>query len=57
MLECPRVSQAIAPHLCVRGKSGLHRVKRQVTPGQCELTESATENKPPSQEGKGEKVW
>lgn len=29
------------------GKSGLHRVKRQVTPGGREPTESATENKPP----------
>ena len=39
-----------------RGKSGLHRVECQVTPGKCELTESATENKPPKI-GKGEKVW
>ncbi len=29
------------------GKSGLHRVKCQVTPGRCESTESATENIPP----------
>ena len=29
-----------------RGKSGLHRTKRQITSGQCELMESATENKP-----------
>jgi hypothetical protein len=29
------------------GKSGLHRVKRQVIPGRREPTESATENKPP----------
>lgn len=31
-----------------RGKSGLHRAKRQVTPGERELTESATENIPPN---------
>ena len=30
-----------------RGKSGLHRAGRQVTPGERELTESATENIPP----------
>ena len=30
------------------GKSGLRRVERQVTPGECELTESAAENKPPA---------
>ena len=29
-----------------RGKSGLHRVECQVTPGKCELTESATEKIP-----------
>ncbi len=29
-----------------RGKSGLHRVKCQVTPGGRKLMESATENKP-----------
>ena len=32
----------------LRGKSGLHRVGRQVTPGRCEPTESAAESKPPS---------
>ena len=31
----------------IRGKSGLHRAGRQVTPGKRELTESATENIPP----------
>ncbi len=30
-----------------RGKSGLQRAGRQVTPGRRELTESATENIPP----------
>ena len=30
-----------------RGKSGLHRARRQVTPGGRELTDSATENIPP----------
>ena len=39
----------------VRGKSGLHRAGRQVTPGKRELTESATENIPPIF-GKGEMV-
>ena len=38
-----------------RGKSGLHRAGRQVTPGKRELTESVTENIPPIF-GKGEKV-
>ena len=38
-----------------RGKSGLHRAGRQVTPGKRELTESATENIPPIF-GKGEMV-
>ena len=31
----------------IRGKSGLHRAGRQVTPGKCELTDSATEIIPP----------
>lgn len=39
-----------------RGKSGLHRTKRQITSGQCELMESAAENIPPLQNGKGEMV-
>tara|TARA_B100001989_G_scaffold193189_1_gene141978 strand:- start:20 stop:145 length:126 start_codon:yes stop_codon:yes gene_type:complete len=39
----------------IRGKSGLQRAGCQVTPGKCELTESATENIPPIF-GKGEKV-
>ena len=30
-----------------RGKSGLHRAGRQVTPGRCKPTESATESIPP----------
>tara|TARA_A100000164_G_scaffold160974_1_gene142735 strand:+ start:2675 stop:2797 length:123 start_codon:yes stop_codon:yes gene_type:complete len=30
-----------------RGKSGLHRAGRQVTPGRRKLTESAAENIPP----------
>jgi hypothetical protein len=45
------------------GKSGLHRVERQVTPGRCEPTESATESRPPKRKvrkqtsaGKGERV-
>lgn len=40
------------------GKSGLHRVERQVTPGKCELTESAAESRPPKRfiAGKGERV-
>tara|TARA_Y100001978_G_scaffold29730_1_gene25474 strand:+ start:1005 stop:1124 length:120 start_codon:yes stop_codon:yes gene_type:complete len=33
--------------LYFRGKSGLQRAGRQVTPGRRELTESATENIPP----------
>ena len=36
------------------GKSGLHRVECQVTPGRRESMESATENIPPK--GKGEMV-
>ncbi len=40
------VGQAIAL-LLKGGKSGLHRVECQVTPGRCEPTESATENIPP----------
>ena len=32
----------------LRGKSGLHWTRRQVTPGRRKFTESATENKPPS---------
>jgi len=49
---------AAAPAGC-GGKSGLQRAGRQVTPGRCEPTESATENKPPmglNATGKGEKV-
>ena len=34
-------------YLVCRGKSGLHRVQCQVTPGRREPTESATENIPP----------
>ena len=49
------VGQAIAAVRC-RGKSGLLRTGRQVTPGGREPTESATENKPPASAGKGEKV-
>ena len=30
----------------IRGKSGLHRAGRQVTPGKRELTDSATEKIP-----------
>ena len=40
------VRQSLAG-LCVRGKSGLHRTRRQVTPGGREPTESATESIPP----------
>ncbi len=40
-----------------RGKSGLLWKKNQVTPGKCELRESATENIPPSKKiGKVEMV-
>ena len=42
-----------------RGKSGLHRAECQVTPGQRELTASATESRPPMARrgtGKGERV-
>jgi len=42
--------------LANRGKSGLHRVERQVTPGRREPTESAAENIPPAYAGKGEMV-
>ena len=40
------------------GKSGLHRVECQVTPGGREPTESATESRPPKQlaAGKAERV-
>lgn len=40
----------------LRGKSGLHRARCQVTPGGRKSTESATENRPPASVGKGEKV-
>ena len=40
----------------IRGKSGLQRAGRQVTPGRRKSTESATENIPPILIGKGEKV-
>jgi len=36
-----------------RGKSELQRTRCQVTPGECELMTSATENRPPFY-GKGE---
>jgi len=39
-----------------RGKSGLHRAKRQVTPGGRKSMESATEKIPPDDSGKGEMV-
>ena len=43
-----------------RGKSGLHRVECQVTPGGRKPTESAAESEPPTSfsgmAGKGEKV-
>ncbi len=54
-LLCRGVSQAIALFI-EGGKSGLHRARRQVTPGRREPMESATENIPPV-EGKGEMVW
>ena len=41
----PLVAGACA--LAARGKSGLHRTGRQVTPGKRELTESAAESRPP----------
>ena len=55
----PGVGQAIAPDSFLTvwgGKSGLHRTECQVTPGGREPTESAAENKPPAQAGKGEMV-
>lgn len=46
--------------IATRGKSGLHRAECQVTPGRRlsddAVTASATENKPPCLQGKGEKV-
>jgi len=39
-----------------RGKSGLHRAGRSVTPTEGNLRESATEKKPPASAGKGEMV-
>jgi len=45
--------------LTTRGKSGLHRATSQLTTGQGNLTESATESKPPMARkgsGKGERV-
>ena len=48
-----RADQIIA---LLRGKSGLHWTRRQVTPGRRKFTESAAENIPPLR-GKGEKVW
>jgi hypothetical protein len=50
-----------AMHLaCVAGgKSELHRTRCRVTPGEGDLEDSATENKPPAAErlaGKGEKA-
>ena len=48
-IELPEVSQTIARyHLVFGGKSGLHRAGCQVTPGERELTASATENIPPA---------
>ncbi len=46
------------PYKVSRGKSGLRRVRCQVTPGGREPTESATENIPPRIPilGKGEMV-
>ncbi len=38
-----------------RGKSGLLKVQCQLTAGEGDLRDSATENRPPNQ-GKGEKV-
>ena len=44
-----RVEQAIAGNNeIIRGKSGLHRIECQVTPGGCEPMERATENIPPN---------
>ena len=40
----------------LEGKSGLQRAGRQVTPGRRESTDSATENIPPINFGKGEMV-
>lgn len=50
-LSCDKISRESARQsllvLYRGGKSGLHRVKRQITSGKRELTESATENIPP----------
>ncbi len=57
--KCLQHSLAFDRVFC-RGKSGLHRVECQVTPGGREPTESAAENRPPmvrsANTGKGEKV-
>ena len=66
LISSSRVDQTIAVHVRFvragmgRGKSGLHRTRRQVTPGGREPTESAAENIPPDiglpGTGKGEMV-
>ena len=51
------VNQAVADGLTIRGKSGLHRARCQVMPGERKLTASATEKIPPCfLHGKGEMV-
>ena len=58
--ECYRPPESVKRSLCPVGAEespGSIGSERQVTPGECELTESAAERKPPeSDSGKGEKV-
>ena len=58
--ECYRRHESVKRSLCLMGAEespGSIGSERQVTPGECELTESAAERKPPEcHSGKGEKV-
>ena len=58
--ECYRRRESVKRSLCLIGSEespGSIGSERQVTPGECELTESAAERKPPEcYLGKGEKV-
>ena len=49
--ELARQSRRFCFHKVRRGKSGLHRVECQVTPGGREPTESAAESEPPTLSG------
>ena len=59
-LECYRRRESVKRSLYLRGAEespGSIGSERQVIPGECELTESAAERKPPECHlGKGEKV-